>query len=236
MKTYLSSNFSKKCFSVVTLFFLLFSQSAFGAVSLINGDFSNLGDLIADGDWNHGLPNSWTTLGGTNYIVYNTGTVLNLDHAGTISQTLGTVDAGGENITVSFEYGDLWNGGYYAANEDMITVEIFDTTAGGPAIATKTLKNTGSFGSFVSDSLSTTATAGNTLQVRFTSLAGTGVTPGDAAALDNVSVKETTLPVLTTISSDVVDGTYTIAEIVDIDLTFSEPVSSTGLTLNLDGG
>lgn len=106
---------AKKFLASFTLVTLLFTHSAFAAVVVNNGNFSNLTGLTADGDWNHGVPNSWTTLGGTNYIIYNTGTLLNLDHAGTISQNLGTVDVGGEDITVSFDYGDMWNGGYYGA-------------------------------------------------------------------------------------------------------------------------
>lgn len=42
----------------------------------------------------------------------------------------------------------------------------------------------------VSSSLANTtaATAGNMVEIRFISLTGTGVTPGNAAALDNVSI------------------------------------------------
>lgn len=114
----------------------------------------------------------------------------------------------------------------------MITVELINTTT--PNTVTKIVKNNAAFGVMTSDSISITATANDVLEIRFTSLPGTGVTPGLAAALDNVSVRETTPPVLTAISSDTVDGTYLTAAVVDIDLTFSEPVSSTGLILNLD--
>lgn len=129
MKTYLLSNFSKKCFSALTLFFFLVSQSAFAAVSLTNGNFSDTSGMAdIGGGWYDGVPTGWATTGANQYVINNE--VLNLDHVGTFSQTLGVVDAGAEDVTVSFEYGDIWNGGYYAANEDMITVEIFDTTAG----------------------------------------------------------------------------------------------------------
>ncbi len=42
----------------------------------------------------------------------------------------------------------------------------------------------------VSSSISnaTAATVGNMVEIRFISLVGTGVTPGNAAALDNVSI------------------------------------------------
>lgn len=186
------------------------------------------------GGWYDGVPIGWSTTGANQYVINNE--VLNLDHVGTFSQTLGVVDAGAEDVTVSFQYGDIWNGGYYAANEDMITAELWDTTTT-TLLVSKTVKNTGSYGSFVSDSLSATATAGNTLQVRFSSLVGTGVTPGDAAALDNVSVTavDATAPIITNISSDKADGTYTIGEVIDIDVTFSENVSGT-MTLTLDSG
>jgi hypothetical protein len=236
MKTYFYSNFGKKCFSVATLLFFLLSQSAFAAVSVTNGNFADTGGMAdVGGGWYDGTPNGWSTTGANQYVINNE--VLNLDHVGVFSQILGVVDVGAEDITVSFEYGDIWNGGYYATNEDMITAEIFDTTAGGPPIATKTVTNTGSYGSFVTDSLSVTATAGHILQVRFTSLAGNGVTPGDAAALDNVSVTaiDATAPIITNVSSDKADGTYTIGEVIDIDVTFSENVSGT-MALTLDSG
>lgn len=226
----------RKFLALSTIVFISLAQPTFAALLVNNGNFNDLSGLTSDGDWNHGVPNSWITLGGTNYVIYNTGTLLNLDHAGTISQSLGTVDVGGEDITVSFDYGDMWNGGYYAADEDMIAAEIFDATAN-ISLATKTVKNTGLFGSLVSNSISATATAGNVIEIRFTSLPGNGITPGSAAALDNVSVRETTLPTLAAISSsDTLDGTYLTAAVIDLDLTFSEPVSSTGFTLNLDGG
>lgn len=110
MKNYFASDFRRKCLAIVTLLSFIFTQSAFAMVNVGNGSFTDLTGLTADGEWNHGVPNSWNTLGGTNYIIYNTNTLLNLDHAGTISQTLGTVDAGGEDVTVSFDYGDMWNG------------------------------------------------------------------------------------------------------------------------------
>ena len=135
------SAIGRKCFTLITLIAFFFTHSAFAALVVNNGDFSNLAGLTPDGDWNHGVPNSWTTLSGTNYIVHNTGTRLNLDHAGTISQSIGTVVAATPDITASFQYGDIWNGGYYAANEDMITAQLWDTTSN-TLLASKTVKNT----------------------------------------------------------------------------------------------
>lgn len=101
---------AKKFFAIITIITLVFSNSVFAAIAVNNGDFSDLSGLTPDGGWNHGIPNNWTTLGGTNYIIYGDGTVLNLDHAGIISQSLGAVVLGGEDITVSFQYGDIWGG------------------------------------------------------------------------------------------------------------------------------
>lgn len=229
---------AKKFFAIITIITLVFSNSVFAAIAVNNGDFSDLSGLTPDGGWNHGIPNNWTTLGGTNYIIYGDGTVLNLDHAGIISQSLGAVVLGGEDITVSFQYGDIWGGWYYASNEDMMTAQLWDTTSN-TLLASKTVKNTWAYGSLVSDSISptTSATVGNTLEIRFVSLPGTGVTPGSAAALDNVSITaiDATAPIITDISSDTVDGTYTTGDIIDIDVTFSENVSGT-MTLTLDSG
>ncbi len=133
----------RKCLTLLTLSVFLFTHSAFAALVVNNGNFSNLTGLTnGGGGWYHGVPNSWTTLSGTNYIIYTTGGAkLNMDHAGTVSQSLGTVVLGQEDITVSFDYGDVWSGGYYAANEDMITAQLWDTTSN-TLLASKTVKNT----------------------------------------------------------------------------------------------
>ncbi len=45
------------------------------------------------------------------------------------------------------------------------------------------------------------------------------------------------IPTITNINSDKIDGTYTTGEIIDIDVTFSEPVTSTGdVTVTLETG
>ncbi len=50
-------------------------------------------------------------------------------------------------------------------------------------------------------------------------------------------VIDTTLPTITNISSNKVDGSYTAGEVIDIDVTFSEIVSSTGnITVTLETG
>lgn len=242
--SFLSMNFiyaPKKILSTIALGVTLlssFGNSAFAALSLNNGDFSDHTGLTQEGAWYHGIPASWTVAGPNLYIINDT--TLNLDGKGVVAQNLGTVEAGNEVVTVSFQYGDMWNGGYYAVGENMMTVELYDTTTN-TSVATKTVQNTGSYGSLVSDSLTATSTVGDTLEVRFSSLAGTGVTPGSAAALDTVmlstaALPDTTAPVLSNVSSDTVDGTYTAGDIIDIDLTFSEPVTSTGLTLDLNSG
>jgi hypothetical protein len=237
MKSYLSLSL-KKFLAVTTIATFFFSNSAFAAIAVNNGNFSDTSGMTnAGGGWYHGNPNSWSANGTNQYVINNN--VLNLDHVGTFTQSLGTVDLGGEDITVSFEYGDIFSGGYYAPNEDMITVELRDTTAN-TTLATKTVKNTGAYGIFVSDTISTItpATVGNTLEVRFTSLPGTGITPGSAAAIDNVSVLATdsTAPIITNISSSVSDGSYNETDAIDIDVSFSEAVTSANVILTLDTG
>ncbi len=103
-------------------------------------------------------------------------------------------------VTVNFSYGDFWNGGYYVAAEDMLTVELWDTTDS-VLLASKTVQNSAAYQTLTSDSLSNTtpATVGNTLEVRFTGLVGTGpAAPGQAAAIDNVSVSTAAAPVVLT--------------------------------------
>lgn len=104
--------------------------------------------------------------------------VLNLDHVGTFTQNIGTVVNGGEKITINFQYGDKWNGGYYAANEDMITAELWDITTS-TLLASKTVKNVATYGTMTSTSFSNNspATVGNTVEIRFTGLLGTGINP-----------------------------------------------------------
>ena len=49
--------------------------------------------------------------------------------------------------------------------------------------------------------------------------------------------EDTTPPTITNISSDKPNGTYTVGEVIDIDVTFSEPVTSTGnVTVTLETG
>jgi hypothetical protein len=182
------------------------------------------------GGWYDGIPNGWSTTGTNQYVINNN--VLNLDHVGTFSQTLNSVEVGAENVTVSFEYGDIWNGGYYAASQPMITVELVNTTTS--TTVTKVVTNDVAFGSMKSESISMTAAANDVLEIRFTALPGTG---GSAAALDNVAVTaiDSIAPTITNISSDKANGTYTIGEIIDLDVTFSENVSGT-MTLTLDSG
>lgn len=108
MKSLLSVRI-KKVLAFVTATILLFSNSAFAAIAVNNGDFSDTSGMTnAGGGWYHGTPNSWSA-NGTNQYVINSN-VLNLDHVGTFTQSLGAVVNGGEKITVNFEYGDIWNG------------------------------------------------------------------------------------------------------------------------------
>jgi len=232
-----SAVLTKKVFAIITLLFFS-THSAFAALAVSNGDFSDLTGLTnAGGGWYHGTPTAWSLTGSDQYVInYNR---VNLEGKGTFSQSLGTVALGGEDITVSFQYGDVFGGGYYASNEDMITAQLWDTTSS-TLLATKTVKNTGTYGSLVSETLSNSSPAivGNTIEVRFISLPGTGVTPGSAAALDNISVSATdsTAPTITNISSSTADGSYNENDIIDIDVTFSEAVTSPSVTVTLNTG
>ncbi len=86
-------------------------------------------------------------------------------------------------------------------------------------------------------SLSSTGSAGIGLgrTVVSTDDGGTGV------GIDNVVVQtinsDSTAPTITSVSSDKANGTYTTGEVIDIDVTFSEAVTSTGnVTVTLETG
>lgn len=64
---------------------------------------------------------------------------------------------------------------------------------------------------------------------------------GTGVGIDNVVVEtltaDSTAPTITNVSSDKVSGSYTIGEVIDIDVTFSEAVTSTGnVTVTLETG
>ena len=61
---------------------------------------------------------------------------------------------------------------------------------------------------------------------------------GNEATVVNDSITyDSTLPTITNITSDKANGSYTTAEVIDIDLTFSEAVTSTGdVTVTLETG
>lgn len=231
MKVFFS--FSKNLQKIMAVLgvFILFTHSAFAAIAVNNGDFSDVSGMTnAGGGWYHGNPNSWSANGTNQYVIYNN--ILNLDHVGTFTQNIGVVENGGEKITISFDYGDRWNSGYYAANEDMITAELWDTTAN-TLLASLTVQNVGAFDTMsgASFSNSSPATVGNSLEIRFTGLAGNGVTPGNAAALDNVlvSTSDGVSPTATTVSissdnsdplfakeGDTITVSFTTSEVVNL--------------------
>lgn len=64
---------------------------------------------------------------------------------------------------------------------------------------------------------------------------------GTGVGIDNVLVQtassDTTAPTITSVSSDKTNGSYTTGEVIDIDVTFSETVTSTGnVTVTLETG
>lgn len=158
----------KKILAVTTILSFFGIQPTFAALVLTNGNFGDTSGMTnAGGGWYHGNPNGWTANGTNQYVINNN--VLNLDHVGTFTQIIGTVENGGEKITINFDYGDLWNGGYYAVNEDMILAQLWDTTSN-TLLASKTVKNTAPFGTMSSTSFSnaTPAIVGHTIELRFT--------------------------------------------------------------------
>jgi hypothetical protein len=64
---------------------------------------------------------------------------------------------------------------------------------------------------------------------------------GTGVGIDNVVVQtatsDSTAPTITNVSSDKTNGSYTVGEVIDIDVTFSEAVTSTGnVTVTLETG
>jgi hypothetical protein len=65
----------------------------------------------------------------------------------------------------------------------------------------------------------------------------TNMVPATNLAYNKAIVIDTTAPTILNVSSDHADGTFSDPEVIDIDLTFSEAVTSTGLvTVTLDSG
>ncbi len=64
---------------------------------------------------------------------------------------------------------------------------------------------------------------------------GTGV--GIDTVLVQTATSDSTAPTITSVSSDKTNGSYTVGEVIDIDVTFSEAVTSTGdVTVTLETG
>jgi len=60
---------------------------------------------------------------------------------------------------------------------------------------------------------------------------------GAMGSVGPISLNDGANPVIVSISSDKADGSYTVGEVIDIDVTFSEPVESTGnVTVTLETG
>jgi hypothetical protein len=60
--------------------------------------------------------------------------------------------------------------------------------------------------------------------------------PGTNLANNKALVIDSTVPTITSITSSKTNGTYGVGEVIDIDVTFSEAVSTTTSTLTLDNG
>ncbi len=97
---------------------------------------------------------------------------------------------------------------------------------------TTTLANSTSYyviidsGAFIDTAINSYAGISSTTEWNFTTSGGGGGGGGD-----------NTSPTITNITSDKANGTYTIGEVIDIDVTFSEVVTSTGnVTVTLETG
>jgi hypothetical protein len=110
--------------------------------------------------------------------------------------------------------------------ESGATVTLYDnlTSVGTGACASSTVTIT-------SSALSEATHA--TMNAKQTDVAG-----NVSVASSNLSVTiDPSLPTITSVSSDKADGTYTVGEVIDIDVTFSETVTSTGnVTVTLETG
>jgi hypothetical protein len=167
---------------VLVLATVLGSIRSHGALTVSNGDFSNLSGLTNHGGgWYGGVPTGWSTLVvGPNYTVLNE--VANLQTLGPTSpnfhplyQDLGTTDSL-TTITLSFDLSALTGGDYN------VGVGIYNTTGANPTwagvIAYSTYTTTGSY-----NLVATNVAAGTPITVAFWNPSGFA-----AAGLDNVSV------------------------------------------------
>ena len=159
-----------------------------GALTVSNGDFSNLSGLTDHGGgWYGGVPTGWSTqVVGPNYTVLNG--VANLQTLGPTSpnfhplyQDLGTTDSL-STITLSFDLSALTGGDYN------VGVGIYNTTGANPTwagvIAYGSYTTTGSY-----NLVANNVAAGTPITVAFWNPNGFA-----AAGLDNVSVNVSVIP------------------------------------------
>lgn len=163
------------------------SSRSQGALTVSNGDFSNLSGLTdLGGGWYGGVPAGWSTqVVGPSYTVLNG--VANLQSLGPTSpfqpfyQDIGTTDSL-STITLSFDLSALQGGDYN------VGVGIYNTTGANPGwagvIALSSYFATGSY-----NLVATNVAAGTPITVAFWNVNGYA-----AAGLDNVSVNVSVIP------------------------------------------
>lgn len=157
------------------------------ALSITNWNFTDVtGMSVTWGGWYGGTIPAWTyTWAGGAYVINNG--IANGDLTRVLSQSMWTVASGSELVTVTFQYADNWNGWYYSASQNMLTVELYDTTTS-TVVATKTVANIAAYQTFTTNTVSATCVVWHTLVIRLTALAGTWVNSGYAVAMDNISI------------------------------------------------
>jgi hypothetical protein len=157
------------------------------ALSITNWNFTSTTGMSNTGGWWYGWTSpGWSyTWAGSSYVVNNG--IMNLDAMGTLSQSMWTVVAGWEVVTVTFQYADNWNWWYYAASQNMCTIELYDVTTS-TVLATKTVADIAAYQTFTSNTVSATCVVWHTISIRFTALYWTWAVLWYACAIDNISV------------------------------------------------
>lgn len=174
-------------FAVLVLGVIFGTNRSHGALTVSNGDFSNLSGLVSHGGgWYGGVPAGWSTqVTGPLYTVLNG--VANLQSLGPTSpfhplyQDLGTTDSL-STITLSFDLSALTGGDYN------VGVGIYNTTGANPGWA-GVIAYSGYYAAGSYNLVATNVPANTPITVAFWNVNGFA-----AAGLDNVSVNVSVIP------------------------------------------
>ena len=168
--------FTQAIFVGVVVALLGWGAPANATLNVVNGDFSNLSGLAAEGDsgWYHGTPSGWSSMVDRYYSVNVTSTfgnptppVVNLD-PGVLKQNVGTTDSL-PVVTLTFDMGTFSSPAYVTAR---IAVGA-------------TIYATASFGGGTGRTLKAIVPVGSSVTIEFEKNAG-----GGSPWVDNVSVAE----------------------------------------------